>query len=178
MNKTIYMSKNTDTMLKALKETAIIKYAEKYMINPDLIRAICKKESGDNAFACRIEPHLKRAKWYKRTLLDLQDIQDYHFCSFGYMQIMFGTARHIGYLGNPFDLFNPDKAIKFGTKFFKQCVRRYKNNVHHAIAAYNQGNNRYYDINKNGIKDANEKYRNQDYVDKVLKYYTQFRTKG
>ena len=169
--KTIYMSGLTNAMLIAMKNGAISRYSKKYKLDSRLVRAICSVESDRNALAIRIERHLKKAIWYKKTLFGIEVVRDYHHCSFGYMQIMFGTARHIGYLGTPFGLLNPEKAIKFGTKFLARCIKRYKGNVWDGVAAYNQGNNRYFDVNKNGIKDEDEKYRNQIYVDKVQKHF-------
>lgn len=167
--KSFYYSNNTIEMLKKMKNESIEKYSKVYSIEIALIRAICSQESENNNFGLRVEHHLKKAKWYKNTLafLKKEEVKDYHYCSFGYMQIMFGTARHIGYLGKPFSLCNPELGIKWGCKFLARLIKRFKGNIWDSVAAYNQGNNRFYDINKNGIKDDGEKYYNQKYVDDV-----------
>ena len=170
----IYMSIKTQACIREDYKQAIEKWSKVYKVEKALINAIGRRESGGNPLAIRVEPHLKRASWYKRALRGIEYIEDYHYCSFGKLQIMFGTARHIGYLGKPFGLFNPDKNIKFGTKLLRNLTRRYKGNIQDVIAAYNQGNNRFFDINKNGIKDDNEVYRNQGYVDEVYGGYKHY----
>lgn len=174
MKKTIYISKSTNEMLQEEIFKATRKWELYYNIPQSLLEAIIKVESAMNPFAIRIEPHLKKVNWYKRALYGIENIRDYHYCSFGLMQIMFATARAIGFRGKAFELMNPDTNIKYGAKFLKGLLKRYKgnlNSVEDAISAYNQGNNRFYDINKNGIKDKDEKYRNQDYVNKVMENY-------
>jgi soluble lytic murein transglycosylase-like protein len=171
MYKKYYISDITDEMIKKMRMEAVVKYSKKYGIEAELVLAMIRKESENNPFAMRLEPHLKKASWYNNTLRGLGLLKDFHYCSFGYLQIMYGTAKHIGYLGAPFGLLNPDKAIKYGLKYLKWCIRRYKGKVWDGVSAYNQGNNRFYDVNKNGIKDAKEKYYNQPYVSLVKKYY-------
>lgn len=160
MIKNVYISNNTYKMLEDMKYKAIEKYSKIYHINPALIFALCEKESNNNPFAIRIEHHLKRARWYRRALTGIEYVKDYYYCSFGYMQILYGTARHIGYMGTPFGLLNVNKAIKYGTKFLYKCIRRYKKSgdMWDGVSAYNQGSNR---KNKLG------KYNNQRYVDSV-----------
>ncbi len=169
-----YYSKDTKIMIKILMQKYIKLYAAKFDVPVALIRAICKVESDNNIFAVRIEHHLKKAKWYQQTLFKIDQVEDYHYCSFGLMQVMYGNARHMGFLWKPFALCNPKYGLKYGIKHLGRQIKRYKGNLHDAISAYNQGNNRYYDVNKNGIKDKNEKYRNQDYVNKVKVYFDTF----
>ncbi len=170
-----FMSTKTKIMLAKSRDRAIKKYSTKYKLEIPLIRAIIQKESSNDFFAPpRYEPHLKKAGWFRKTLTGIDYVEDYHYCSFGMMQILFGTARWNGYRGTPFALTNPDKGIKFGCKFLRKCIKRYKGNIWDGVAAYNQGNNRFYDLNKNGIKDANEDYHNQRYVDAVILFYKTF----
>lgn len=172
----VYLSENTKIMLTDLRIEAIEKYAKTYGVPIALVKAVCKKESENKTFAIRIEYHLKKAKWYTNTLawMKKEEVEDYHFCSFGLMQVMYGVARHMGYMGSPFAMCNPKVGVKYGTKYLAKQIKRYKGKMWDAVAAYNQGNNRYYDINKNGIKDENEKYRNQDYVTKVKLYFDMY----
>jgi soluble lytic murein transglycosylase-like protein len=172
MQKTIYISKDTQQMFNREISNAIKINCQKYKLNFNLIKAMIKVESNYNPFAIRIEPHLKKAKWYNGALKGLKEIVDWHYCSFGLMQVMY--ANTIIRVKDPFSLFDPKIGISEGCRILKWQLKRYKGNIEHAIAAYNQGNNRFYDINKNGIKDKNEKYKNQNYVDKVLKYYFKF----
>lgn len=178
MQKFYYISTLTWKMLEQMKGAAVEKYARKYAIDPALIKAIIKKESGNNPFAMRLETHLKKAHWYQSTLKGIKEVANYHHSSFGLMQMMYGTARHIGFLFNPFSLFNPTRAIRYGTKYLAWCIKRYKGRIWDGVSAYNQGNNRFFDINKNGIKDAHEKYYNQEYVDMVKEYFKKFKETG
>lgn len=172
--KTVYISIATQKMYNREITKAIDKHSVKYSIKRNLIKAIIQAESNFNIFANRIENHLKKVSWYQRALMGLKIITDWHYCSFGLMQVMYANCRAYGFVGDAFSLFNPDLAIKYGCIVLRSQLRRYKGNIEHAVAAYNQGNNRYYDINKNGIKDENEVYYNQFYVDKVMKYYFKF----
>lgn len=172
--RTYYISNKTEVMLHNMKTEAVKKYASIYKVPAALVLAVIAKESTNSCWPPRVEHHLKRAKWYNGALTGITWIRDYHYCSFGLMQIMYGTARHNGYIFQPFGLCNPDRGIKYGTKFLAKCIKRYKGNMWDGVAAYNQGNNRYYDVNKNGIKDEGEQYRNQAYVDRVFELYKQY----
>lgn len=175
--KNCYISRATMEAMSGLTRKYIEKWAVKFGVEVALIKAVCHKESGWNWFGVRIEHHLKRANWYKRTLQGIKEVESYHYCSFGLMQIMYGTARHLGYAFRPFALCNPKRNIKYGTKMLRNLMRRYKGKIKDAIAAYNQGNNRFFDINKNGIKDPGEKYYNQEYVDRVYELYKSYHGK-
>lgn len=55
----------------------------------------------------------------------------------GLMQIMPSLARSYGY--SPSEMFDPDKNIKVGVRFFRRLLERYNGNVQMALAAYNAG---------------------------------------
>jgi hypothetical protein len=92
-------------------EGLIYKYARIYGVDPSLVRAVMRHESGFNAGA--VSP--KGAQ--------------------GLMQLMPGTAELMG-VRNPFD---PEQNIAGGVGYLRRCLDRFGHNVPLAVAAYNAG---------------------------------------
>jgi hypothetical protein len=92
-------------------ESLISKYAQKNGVEPSLVRAVMRHESGFNAQA--VSP--------KGAL--------------GLMQLMPGTAALMG-VRNPFD---PEENIAGGVGYLRLCLNRFQNNIALAVAAYNAG---------------------------------------
>ena len=92
-------------------EALIQKYAQIYGVDPSLVRAVMRHESGFNAGA--VSP--KGAQ--------------------GLMQLMPGTAALMG-VKNPFD---PEQNIAGGVGYLRNCLDRFQHNVPLAVAAYNAG---------------------------------------
>jgi hypothetical protein len=92
-------------------EALIHKYAQIYGVDPTLVRAVMRHESGFNAGA--VSP--KGAQ--------------------GLMQLMPGTAALMG-VKDPFD---PEQNIAGGVGYLRSCLDRFQHNVPLAVAAYNAG---------------------------------------
>lgn len=92
-------------------EALIGKYSQIYGVDPSLVRAVMRHESGFNAGA--VSP--KGAQ--------------------GLMQLMPGTAASMG-VKNAFD---PEQNIAGGVGYLRQCLDRFQHNVPLAVAAYNAG---------------------------------------
>ena len=89
----------------------IHKYSRIYGVDPTLVRAVMRHESGFNPAA--VSP--KGAQ--------------------GLMQLMPGTAALMG-VRNPFD---PEQNIAGGVGYLRRCLDRFHHNVPLAVAAYNAG---------------------------------------
>jgi len=92
-------------------ESLIHKYASRYGVDPSLVRAVMRHESGFNPQA--VSP--KGAQ--------------------GLMQLMPGTAAQMG-VENPFD---PEQNIAGGVGYLRLCLDRFGQSVPLAVAAYNAG---------------------------------------
>ncbi len=92
-------------------ESLIAKYSRYYGVDPSLIRAVMRHESGFNTQA--VSP--KGAQ--------------------GLMQLMPGTAALMG-VRDPFD---PEQNIAGGVGYLRRCLDRFQHNVPLAVAAYNAG---------------------------------------
>lgn len=100
----------------------IHKTATKYNIDPNLIFATIMIESGGDAKAIRHEPRINDA-------------------SYGLGQILYGTARGIGFRGSPTDLFDPEANIDLIGKYHRRNQDTYDTELTPAqlTIAYNTG---------------------------------------
>ncbi|MGD9581045.1 MAG: lytic transglycosylase domain-containing protein [Vampirovibrionia bacterium] len=95
-----------ETMINLIQSNA-----KKYGVDPKLVNAVIKNESGYNANACSSQGAL------------------------GLMQLMPDTARSLGVT----DLTDPAQNVEAGTKYLGQLLSQYNGNVVLALAAYNAG---------------------------------------
>lgn len=95
--------------------------AEAYDLDPNLIFATIMIESGGDTYAIRQEPRI-------------------HDASYGLGQLLYGTARGIGYRGTPDGLFDPAINIDLIAKYHKRNFDRYLDlNPQELTVAYNTG---------------------------------------
>jgi len=103
--------RGTLTLQDPQLEALIRKYAQVYGVDPSLVRAVMRHESG-----------------FKTTAVSPKGAQ-------GLMQLMPGTAALMG-VKNPFD---PEQNIAGGVGYLRHCLDRFQHNVPLAVAAYNAG---------------------------------------
>lgn len=96
------------------------KYAKQFGVPELWIRAVIQTESAGDPTAYRAEPKINDA-------------------SYGLMQLLFSTAKGLGYVGDPQGLLNPDTNIYYGTKLLAQLRRAYGDNARRVYSAYNSG---------------------------------------
>ncbi|MFH2085507.1 MAG: lytic transglycosylase domain-containing protein [bacterium] len=95
--------------------------AAEYGLEPDLIFATIMVESGGNTYAVRQEPRI-------------------HDASYGLGQLLYGTARGLGYRGKPDGLYDPAVNIDLIAHYHKRNFDRYQDlNPQELTIAYNTG---------------------------------------
>ena len=104
-----------ERLMRAVGPDGVARLAERYAgqhgVEPRLVMAIIKVESGFDAKAVSSAG------------------------ASGLMQLMPGTQRHLGVR----DAFNPDENVEGGVRYFRSMLDRYGGNVSLALAAYNAG---------------------------------------
>jgi soluble lytic murein transglycosylase len=99
----------------------IIKYNNENDIqDPILIASMIVVESSGNPNAIRQEPKINDA-------------------SYGLMQILYRTAKSVGFTGIGKDLFDPETNIKYGCKYVKICLNKENRDLFNTCRAYNGG---------------------------------------
>lgn len=125
----------------------IFQKGRQHGIDPFLIKAIIAAESNFDPRAYRNEPQINDA-------------------SRGLMQVLLGTARWMGYAGPAEGLFDPETNVEFGTRFLKWLRNHFSGDTGKMISGYNTG--------PGNVRLVGGRFTNQAYVDRVLRYYTQF----
>jgi soluble lytic murein transglycosylase-like protein len=142
---------------KAIEEKAL-----KYDVSPDLIEAFVITESSGQAQAKRYEPNFY-AKYVREGNYP-DELKKELATSWGLMQVMGLVAWERGLRYKIKEtLCTVDGGLEYGIKHFMRFLNKY-GNWDDAIASYNAGSPR---------KGKDGRYVNQNYVDKVRKYYNE-----
>jgi soluble lytic murein transglycosylase-like protein len=150
------------------KNLALEKLCQRFGCDPELVSAIVTIESSWNPYAVRYEPTYK---WLhepqvhaKRHGITLQTEAVLQRCSWGLMQVIGSTSRELGLVLPIPALCEPLIGLEYGIRYLVALKRNYKKQDD-IIAAYNAGTAK---------KNADGKYLNQSYVDKVNKVIKEF----
>ncbi len=163
-------NKETNLIIIDKMEFTIEKYADKYKIEPALIKAFIKQESNFKQYSIRHEKHLKTNESYSNNIPKKYKNDKYAYSSVGCTQILYGTARWQGFRGTPEELFIFENCIKYSCKYIRYLIKRFWM-IEKVIASYNMGSPRTY-YNKTLKTNI---FKNQfNYVNPVLKFYKQF----
>jgi soluble lytic murein transglycosylase-like protein len=94
--------------------------SRQYNVPESWIRAVIETESSWNPNAYRAEPQINDA-------------------SYGLMQLLLGTAKGLGYTGNPTGLYDPQTNIDLGSHLLGDLRDRYGDDFRRIYSAYNSG---------------------------------------
>lgn len=152
------------------------KFGKQYDIDRHLLWAIMDHETGGFKKFLRDDKHrLMKQKWFVSMLtnerFDLDADNKLTYCSIGPMQVLFPTARYLGFNGTPEDFIRggDHTNIKYGCKFL-DYIRTVNGDecMWDMVAGYNSGRARTY------WHEGKKYYRNQKYVDKVYFKYEMY----
>jgi soluble lytic murein transglycosylase-like protein len=144
-------------------DNEILKVSQEENVPFALLKGIIALESNFNPKEYKYEPHIKDA-------------------SYGLMQILYKTAKGLGFKGQPYELYDPYTNIKYGAKYIKNLMTKY-NNIYDIIASYNMGFPRPASkttpliIKIYGEPKPDWIYANQPYVDRVASYTAFYQAK-
>ncbi len=166
---------------------AIASGAQRHGLDPALVAAIVRQESGGNPDAIRFEPGSRLAvdvrTWSPFRKLEESEVvmarpplgwHSVNGCSlatewmaqrtsWGLMQLLGATARDVGFQGAFLSaLLDPAEGVEWGCRFLKRLLKRWP--LEQAISAYNFGH----------PTDANR----VEYVEPVLRYLADFKSGG
>lgn len=117
----------------------IVVAASRYGLDPHLVEAIVRVESGGLTHAYRFEPEFFRRYLSDDPAYDGANPRRWA-ASYGLMQVMASTAREeLDFTDAPESLFVPTIGLDAGCHFFSKLLARVSGDVERAIAAYNGG---------------------------------------
>lgn len=144
----------------------LVSKAKEFGLDPDLVLAIVMTESGNDTCVVRYEPKWKyffdTAKFARMNKITEDTEKVLQSMSWGPMQIMGTKLREYGYTGMLTEAIDPNISAHYSCKFLKQLLDKWVD-VETAISAYNAGSPARDPVTK--------KFRNQEYVDKVINHY-------
>lgn len=144
-------------MTKPWYRPIVDELAPVYGLDPDVVEAVIRVESGGKADAFRFEPAFYERYLKGKAAYAGQEPRRVS-SSYGLMQVMYPVALERGYQGEPEGLFVPRTAIEYGCRQLAHLLEWSHGNVHAALAAYNGGMS----------KNDKPPYRNATYVAKVM----------
>jgi hypothetical protein len=152
------------TWIARLPLNVIYEIALDHEVPWTLLAAIVQTESGGDPMAARFEPDykylFKSAEFAKANAVTPMTEMMFQKTSWGLCQVMGGVAREHGHTGSLLELLVPEIGLKYGAKHLKKFMQKYQTKED-VISSYNAGS---------PIKLLDGKYKNQQYVDKVLSY--------
>lgn len=125
------------------------------------VLAFCMKESSFREYAIKYEDHYRWLFGDQSKMSVAEKLGQKH--SWGLMQVMGGVAREYGCVTAFTELWDPKVGLHYGLRHLRRLFAKH-NNWPDTIAAYNAGS---------PVK-IDGKYKNQDYVDKVLAYWNEY----
>jgi hypothetical protein len=145
------------------------KNARKFELDPYLMMAIIDTENGPwNIWASRYEDHYSYLvipdHFAKLNHITVKTEQVLQKCSWGLAQIMGGTARYLGYQGPIPALLLPEINVYWMARLLAVLKKDFAS-LNDVISSYNQGSPK---------RKPDGTYKNQLYVDKVLKAYSRY----
>lgn len=101
-------------------DALIRKHAAGFGLPVAWIKAVMQQESSGRPDAYRAEPQINDA-------------------SYGLMQLLYRTAKGLGYEGSPEGLYDPETNIFLGSKLLADLRSRYGDDLRRVYSAYNSG---------------------------------------
>jgi soluble lytic murein transglycosylase-like protein len=142
--------------------------SEIHEVDKFLIAAIADQESKWDTYAIRYEPGFPYLvnvyEWAKATSVSMATEKIGQQTSWGLCQVMGSTARWLGFRGDFPQLCDPEVGITYGCLYVKKLKERFTR-LSDIVSAYNAGT----------PKMVGDKYKNQEYVDRVLSNYERFK---
>lgn len=106
-------------MSSAYLAALFLSVSHNYNLPPQLLSALCYVESTHKINAYHMD--------------------DGNSPSLGICQVKLGTARLLGFRGTEEQLMDPEVNIEYAGKYLSKQLRRYAQDVHKAVSAYNSG---------------------------------------
>lgn len=123
------------------QEMAIDRYSKALGIDYNLAIAICNNETNG------------------KTNIVKPEGQGINNLTIGPFQLKYGTAKMVGFKGDPADLLDININTRYALKYFRRCKRKHNGNIKLALAEYNAGRIK---------RDSRGLIKNRRYVNRVL----------
>lgn len=158
-------------------DSIILPIAQKYNVDPNIIKGVIGQESNFIYSAYRFEPYISPTTGKPRTwLTPNSDFPNGGDASFGLMQILSRTGRLLGLTGPKENLYDPATNITLGTKYLSNLIAKYTSQgkpLDNALSEYNGGSGSSF-----GGAPAYGPFNNQAYVNNVLANISYFQSAG